>query len=219
MRCVIYLQWVSALHQASRVRHKQVARAHCSSCLWCAISCACDTRSRVASGLPVVVPAGHNCFFQRAMLSCALTISPKHISSRPALSSGMSPATVQVPPARDSHHRGCTSGKCGHTGTRTRQVIAARTCPLWSVGRSGRPETRVRVGSAHRIRQRKKATLQQNTCKRIGESGAEKSNTAQCCGLPVCGYWGQVRVDPSTWYLPPKSRSARAHSRTTKLGP
>ena len=75
-----------------------------------------------------------------------------------------------------------------HTGTRagTRQVIAARTCPLWSVGRPGRPETRVRVGSAHRSRKRKKATLQQNTCKRIGESAERrKSNTAQCCGLQV----------------------------------
>ena len=27
MRCAIYLQWVSALHQASRVRHKPVAHA------------------------------------------------------------------------------------------------------------------------------------------------------------------------------------------------
>ena len=101
MRCVIYLQWVSALHQASRVRHKQVARAHCSSCLWCAISCACDTRSRVASGLPPwsCLRGSQIVSFNAALFSCArLTISPKHISSRPALSSGMSPAIVQAPP-------------------------------------------------------------------------------------------------------------------------
>ena len=96
---------------------------------------------------------------------------------------------------------------CLKPGTRagTQHFIAARTCPLWSVGRSGRPETRVHVGSAHRSRLRKKATLQQNTCKRIGESAERRKTTLlSAVAYRYSGYWGQVRVDPSTWYLPPK---------------